>query len=444
MRGLLRNVWRSIVTEPLRPSTDRDRARVTRFTFVLHLRPIKLPARTLRWTHTFGLGGSSLVLVTLLAATGILTMLVYQPVPDVAYDSILTLENQVRFGSLVRAVHYWSANLLVVVVLLHMARVFLTGGFHGPRRFNWVLGTVLLLCVLTSAFTGYLLPWDQLSYWAVTISTAMLEYVPWIGAGLERAVRGGAEVGAETLTTFYTVHTTIVPVGLIVFMAWHFWRVRRAGGVVVPPSAAGEQERGDKVMFLPDLLMREVSQALIVAALVFVLAAAFGAPLGERANPGMSPNPAKAPWYFVGFQELLIHFHPVFAVLVLPLLGLVGFVLLPYLTAAGEGSGAWFLSAAGRRSSLLAAVTAVVAVPALVVLDESLAGGAGGWIGRGLVPLLGLAAFAVGFAVIVRRRIETSTQETLQAVVVLLAVAFAVLTAIGVGFRGEGMALRWP
>jgi quinol-cytochrome oxidoreductase complex cytochrome b subunit len=424
--------------------SDRERASLTRFTFLLHLRPVLLPARTLRWSHTFGLGGSSLVLVAVMAATGILTMLVYQPVPGVAYDSIVALQGQVAFGALMRAVHYWSANLLVVVVLLHLARVFLTGGYHGPRQFNWVIGSVLLLCVLANNFTGYLLPWDQLSYWAVTISTGMLEYVPWVGPLLQRVVRGGTEIGPETLINFYTVHTTIVPVLLIALMGFHFWRVRRAGGVVIPPARPGDVDDGEKLHFLPHLLLREVAQALVIVAIVVVLAAAFGAPLGDRANPGMSPNPAKAPWYFVGFQELLIHFHPLFAVMVIPTLAALGFVLLPYLTSDDEPSGTWFLSPTGRRTAGLAAAVALAVTPLLVVADEAFGSGAVGWLTGGALPLAAIVAAVIGFAALVKARFCATTNETVQAVVVLLAVAFAVLTLIGVWFRGEGMALTWP
>jgi quinol-cytochrome oxidoreductase complex cytochrome b subunit len=405
---------------------------------------VLLPTRTLRWTHTFGLGGSSLVLVGVMAATGILTMLVYQPVPGVAYDSIVALQQQVNFGALVRAVHYWSANLLVVVVLLHLARVFLTGGYHGARQFNWVIGTLLLLCVLANNFTGYLLPWDQLSFWAVTISTGMLEYVPWVGALLQRVVRGGSEIGPETLINFYTIHTTVVPVLLIALMGFHFWRVRRADGVVVPPPRAGEESEPEKTHFLPHLLLREVAQALVIVALVVVFAAAFGAPLGDRANPGMSPNPAKAPWYFVGFQELLIHFHPLFAVVVIPVLAALGFVLLPYLSSDDEASGAWFLSPTGRRTAGLATAVALALTPLLVVADEAFGSGAAGWVTGGVLPLVAIVGSILGFGAFVRGRFGATTNETVQAVVVLLAVAFAVLTVIGVWFRGEGMALTWP
>jgi quinol-cytochrome oxidoreductase complex cytochrome b subunit len=380
-----------------------------------------------------------------MAATGILTMLVYQPAPGVAYDSIVTLESHVAFGSLVRGIHHWSANLLVVVVLLHLARVFLTGGYHGARQFNWVIGAALLGCVLASNFTGYLLPWDQLSFWAVTISTGMLEYIPGVGATLQRVVRGGADISPETLINFYTLHTTIIPVCLILLMGFHFWRVRRAGGVVMPPPDTGEPNgEPRKVHFLPNLLLREVSQALVLVALVVALAAVFGAPLGDRANPGMSPNPAKAPWYFVGFQELLIHFHPIFAVLVIPLLAAIGFVMLPYLSSDDEPAGSWFLSPTGRRTAMLAAVLAAVVTPVLVLLDERFGSGAAGWFEGGLLPLALLTGAVLGLVSIARKRLGTTTNETVQAAVVLLAVAFAVLTLIGVWFRGEGMELTWP
>ncbi len=448
--GLARRIGRSVFPGPVVPKTDRERAWVTFNTLLLHLRPVRLPARTLHWGHTAGLGGSALVLVAVLMATGMLMMLVYQPVPDVAYDSVVTLEGEVLFGPLVRGVHYWSANLLVIVVGLHLARVFLTGGYHGRRQFNWVIGCLLAAAVAAAAFTGYLLPWDQLSYWAITISTGMLAYVPGIGAGLERLARGGAEIGPATLINFYTFHTTLVPVALISLSAWHFWRVRKARGVVVPPPRSGAPRSGapdgdgERVLFLPHLLVREVAQALVVVALVVALAAAFGAPLGERANPGMSPNPAKAPWYFVGFQELLIHFHPVFAVVVIPLLGAAGLLLVPYLTVDDEPAGAWFLSAAGRRSAALAAGLGLLATPLLVVLDQWLGGAAGGWIERGLAPGLALGSALAGAFFIARRRLGATVNESVQAVAVLLAVSFAVLTAVGVWFRGEGMALVWP
>jgi quinol-cytochrome oxidoreductase complex cytochrome b subunit len=444
--SLLRRIWRSAFPRRLVARTDRERAQLTRFTFLLHLRPVRLPEPTLRWTHTFGLGGSSLVLVVVQAVTGILMMLVYRPVPEAAYGSVLELEREVLFGSLVRGTHWWAANMLVVVVVLHMARVFLTGGYHGPRQFNWVIGCVLLSAVATAAFTGYLLPWDQLAYWAVTVATGMLAYVPGVGESLQHAVRGGTDVGADTLTTFYTLHTTIVPVVLIVLMGFHFWRVRRAGGVVVPPPAERDDETGDtgrQVLFLPHLLGREVAQALVVVALVVVLGAAFGAPLGAPANTGMSPNPTKAPWYFVGFQELLIHLHPMFALLVVPAIVGLGFVLLPYLADDDGPAGQWFLTDTGRTTATVAAVLAAVATGLAVGVD-AVTPGRTGWVTGGLLPFGVTAMFVGGLAWFVRRRWQTGRNETIQTVVVALSVCFAVLTLVGVWFRGPGMQLMWP
>ena len=447
---LLRRIWQSMVLRgPVVPRTDRDRAFVTVHTLLLHLRPVKVPARTIRFTHTFGLGGSSLVLITVLAVTGILMMLAYQPAPAIAYDSILSIENGVRFGPLVRGVHYWSANLLVVVLLLHASRVFLTGGYHGPRQFNWVVGVSLLGVVLANAFTGYLLPWDQLSYWAVTISTGMLGYVPWLGPSLQRVARGGADIGADTLIVFYTVHTSIVPALLIGLMAFHFWRVRKAGGVVVPPPGPGEPQvaEPEKVLFLPHLLMREVALALVITAAVVVLGAAFGAPLGAPANPGMSPNPAKAPWYFLGFQELLVHFHPVVAIVVLPLAGLAAMLLLPYVTTDDEPSGTWFLSDRGWRAARIAALVAGTLTPVAVVLHEvvsRLSPGGNTWLTGGVIPLAVIVAGGLGFLRASKTRLGLTRNETVQAAVVLGGTAFVVLTIVGIWFRGPGMSLVWP
>lgn len=434
--------------KPRLPATDSERARWTRFTFMLHLRPVKVAASTLRWTHTFGLGGSGLVLLILLVMTGVLQMLVYQPVPDVAYDSVLALEHDVAFGPLVRGVHYWSANLLILVLLMHAARTFLTGGHRGQRSFTWVLGIGLLAGVLAAGFTGYLLPWDQRSYWAVTISTGMLTYFPVCGDLLRKVVLGGNEIADTTLVNFYTLHTTIIPVTLLLLAAWHFWRVRRAGGVIEPPpvdssTPANATMESERVMFWPHLMVREIVQSLVIVAIVLTLAAVLGAPLGERANPGMSPNPAKAPWYFMGFQELLIHFHPVFAVLVLPVLAFLGLLALPYLTPAADTAGRWFLSPLGKRSAALAAVAACGLVPLLVVLDERAGSGAKNWILGGLLPLLVMIVFGWFWMMVLRKR-GAPAPESIQAVVVLVVVAFLILTLVGVWFRGAGMALVWP
>ncbi len=446
--GAARRVWRSIFPRPIVPKTERERRKTILDVFVLHLRPVRVRRSTLAYTHTFGLGGSSAVLIFLMVVTGVLMMFGYEPTPERAYDSVQALRDGVLFGGLVRNIHHWSANLLVAVAVAHMLRVFFTGGFHGARQFNWVIGAALLAAVLASNFTGYLLPWDQLSYWAVTISTGMFSYVPWIGGWLQEVARGGPELGASTLILFYTFHTTLLPVALVLLMAFHFWRVRKAGGVVDPrPPAEIKEESPDYVSTLPDLLMRELAAALALVAFVFVLAVAFDAPLGAPANPGMSTNPAKSPWYFVGFQELQLHFHPLIAVVVIPALAAFAVLAIPYLRYPKALTGPWFLSDTGRRTGRLAALTAVVVTPLLIVVDEFLlqpGAGLPSLLWRGAVPLLLLGAAVAGFRTQLVRRFKATKSEVVQSLFILFFCVLVVMTIVGVWFRGPGMVLTWP
>jgi len=418
---------------------------------ILHIRPAHVPAKALRYTHTFGLGGMALVLFLVLISTGVLMIFVYEPSPERAYQSILFMQQEILFGRLIRGMHYWSANLLIGVAVLHMLRVFLTGAFHAPRQSNWIIGLSLLFLILLSGFTGYLLPWDQISYWAITICTEMLGYMPGIGQTLQRVILGGTEIGSATVINFYALHTIVVPFLLAMLMTWHFWRVRLAGGVVVPRDPGDDPEAGtDSVPFIPNLLLREIAVALILIAFVLVVAIVFGAPLGELANPGVSPNPAKAPWYFLGFQELLLHFHPLFAVFIIPLIAAIAILRVAYLRYDADLSGNWFLSAKGRRMAAVAAGTALLLTPLWILVDEFVVG-PGGWLPRaapiisnGLFPGSALAAGAVAFYMLLKKHFSASKNETVQALFVLFVVGFALLTVTGVWFRGAGMTLVWP
>lgn len=183
------------------PADDRSRMRAVANNLILHLHPTKVPAPALRFSYTWGLGGLSAMLATLLVATGILLMFRYDASVERAYSSILYLETQVPLGSLVRAIHHWSANLLVVTLFLHLLRVFYTGGFKLGRATNWIIGIVLLLVVLAFNFTGYLLPWDQLAYWAITVGTSLLSYIPLMGETVSKFLLAGPEVGQGRCAT---------------------------------------------------------------------------------------------------------------------------------------------------------------------------------------------------------------------------------------------------
>jgi len=435
----------------MNPSADMHRRGFDLLgTLVFHLRPRRVPEKTLRYTLTFGLGGMAAVLVLLQSFTGILLRFAYGPVPTQAYDSLVRLQEGFLFGQLVRSTHFWSANLLVVVVFLHGLRVFFTGAFLPPRRLNWIAGLGLFILVLASNLTGYLLPWDQLAYWATTICVGMLEYIPVIGGGMRRLVLGGPGIGPATLRNFFTLHTAVLPVLIVMLMAFHFWRIRKAGGLVVPRSPG--EEPGEKPAMMPthpDLLVREAAVALATIAFVLVLSLLHDAPLGPPANSGLSPNPTKAPWYFAGIQELLMHFHPSFALLAAAALALGAFVL-PFLNYGTAPSGVWFASANGRRTALASAAAAAVATPLAVVLDEyvvdlsAIMRGMPQALSLGLVPAAFFFLALAGWYVLMARKFRASRLESVQAVVVFLVVGWVILTGTCVFFRGEGMKLQWP
>ena len=337
--------------------------------FLLHLHPRTVPEETLRFNLSWGLGGMAAVLVGLLFLTGILLLLTYQPSIDYAYASILTLTREVQFGLWVRNIHHWSANLLVVVAVLHLLRVVLTGAFGPGRRLNWIVGLCLLFLLLSANFTGYLLPWDQLAYWAVTICTSMLGYVPVAGVWLQELFRGGVEIGPATLANFFVLHVAFIPGTLFILLLWHFWLVRRAGGLV-QVDKGDQPETVNRLPAVPNLIIREAAVGLSLIAFVLVLSIIWNAPLLEQANPGMSPNPAKAPWYFLGFQELLLHLHPVFVVFVWPLLGVVALFYMPFWRDSALPTGVWFGSERGRKLAIWSAVIGVVATLLLVLADN--------------------------------------------------------------------------
>jgi len=417
---------------------------------ILHIHPRNVPAKTLDLRLTWGLGGMSVVLVLLLAATGILLLFAYEPSPERAYESILALQDRYLFGGFVRNIHHWSANALIAIAFLHLLRVYLTGAFHAPRQLNWVIGTALFLLILLSGFTGYLLPWDQLAYWAVTISTGMLETVPWAGPSLQRLVRGGAEIGPSTLSIFYALHIAILPALVLLLMPFHFWRVRKAGGLVIPHGPDEDPPvTVEHVPTIPNLTTREFVAGLVILAFVFSTAVLANAPLAAKANPGLSPNPAKAPWYFLGIQELMLHFHPLISVLLVPSAVLLLFLCLPYLRYDAVRPGVWLISRKGRASAAWAAVVALVFSFVAIVADEYLFAfdrwlpGVPSVISTGVLPFALILGFFLGALEWLRRRFDLSKSETVQAAIVFLLSAFLVLTVTGVAFRGEGMKLTW-
>ena len=420
-------------------------------TLALHFRPRSVHKRTLRFTLTWGLGGMAVVLVFMLFATGLMLKFVYQPVPDRAYESIIHLQNNVSFGQLIRNIHHWSANALLIVVFFHFLRVFFTGAFHPPRQFNWIIGLAMFLAVLTSNITGYLLPWDQLAFWAITICTGMLEYIPGIGGWLQGLIRGGSDIGPATLSIFFAIHTAVIPAGLLILLPFHFWRVRKAGGLVVPRRPDEDDGSEDeKVPTIPNLILREIVVALVLIAVVMAVSILFDASLGVKANPGLSPNPTKAPWYFAGLQELLLHFHPLFALFIIPVLMLIALLGIPYFNYQSNTAGVWFASFKGRSMAVAAALVAVIVTPMGIVADEFIFDivawmpGLSPVVSNGILPAASILTGIILFYWLVKKKFAATNNESIQSVFVLLAVAFIILTITGIWFRGEGMTLMWP
>ena len=407
-----------------------------------------IPERSLKLSVTWGLGGMAALLIVIQALTGILLRFVYQPFPGKAYDSIVYMKNEIFFGDLIRNIHHWSATFLVLIVFLHFLRVYLTGAYHGRRQFNWVLGIFLLIFVVFSNFTGYLLPWDQLSFWAITVSTSMLSYIPLIGDSLVEMVRGGTEVGASTLLIFYNFHTSILPILIVLTMGFHFWRVRKAGGVAIPNDES--QTENKLVTTLPNLVFREFVVALILIAVILIFSIFFNVPLLDKANPAFSPNPAKAPWYFEGIQELMLHFHPLFASIIIPLLVVAILIFLPYFRYDEKVSGVWFLSDKGKQTSKISAIVGLIVTPTLILIDEFFMDVSTKFdsvppvISNGLIPFLIILLLLSGYFQFIKKKFKTNKTETTQAVFVLILMIFIVLTLTSIIFRGEGMALIFP
>lgn len=411
--------------------------------FFLHIHPKKVSAEALRFTLSFGLGGMAATLVFLLFISGIFQIFLYTPDTTEAYGSILSMYERGTFGGWTRNIHYWSANLLVVITFCHCCRVFLTGAFAERRRSNWFVGLFLFGLVLFANFSGYLLPWDQLAFWAVTIFTSMIRYLPFIGEGLVQILRGGSEIGPSTLSNFYTLHTTILPFCFVVILIFHFWQIRKAGGLATQEKSKTVKQ--PMLPVVPDLIARELALGLSLIAVILLFSSLFDAPIDQIANPGMSPNPSKAAWFFMGLQELLLHLHPTYAVCVVPLLVMLFLIVLPYLPNASLPHGIWFGGRKGMSLAIKACIFSGVFTFLMVVIDEKFRfareTGLNDFITGGIVPILGMLFIYIGGYFFLRKKHNFSLAETLMASFVFSVTGVICLTIIGIWFRGPGMRL---
>ena len=394
LMDLPRNVWKSIFRNPL-PSNDLERSATSFTNFFLHIHPVKVHKNSLRPTYTFGLGLISFFLFVILIVSGILLMFYYVPSTTQAYDRMLDLRGSVAFGTLLRNMHRWSAHGMVAIVFLHLCRVFLTGSYKKPREFNWVVGVILFLLTLFMSFTGYLLPWDQLAFWAITVGTAIAGYAPIVGKDIQFLLMGGTSVGQEALLRFYVLHVAVLPAILTLMIAIHFWRIRKDGGLsrpedadptvsleAIPAAKASVLEpkktyglqglvRGpltkvgqipDNTVFSwPNLFLAELFTFVVTLSAILILSLLFNAPLEEPVNALHPPNPAKAPWYFLGLQEM-VSYSAFWGGIGVPTIFVLLLLGTPYLDRGPKGVGKWF-----SRDRLLANTIFITFVVANII-----------------------------------------------------------------------------
>jgi quinol-cytochrome oxidoreductase complex cytochrome b subunit len=321
--------------------------------FFHHLHPPSIPVRQARFRHTLAAGGLAVFLALILAITGILEVFYYIPSPGEAALSIQTLTFLVPFGGLVRNLHYWAAQLLILVSAVHLLRVIFTGAYAPPRRFNYLLGMGLVVLVVLLDFTGYVLRWDEGIHFALVTGANLIKSIPLAGAGLYSILMGGSQPGPATLIRFYGWHIFGLALVALILVIWHIFRVRRDGGIAVPPPPLREtHERISRF----ELVRREVAAMLLASVGLLLLSVFFPAPLAAPISAGSTmPEIVRAPWFFLWVQELLKLGSPFLWGVVVPLIVLTLLTLIPFIfpKPSRQEQGHWF-----PRSNRLAQIFA--------------------------------------------------------------------------------------
>jgi quinol-cytochrome oxidoreductase complex cytochrome b subunit/mono/diheme cytochrome c family protein len=335
--------------------------------FVHHLHPPSIPATQARFRYTLGAGGLAVFLSLVLFITGLLEMYFYIPSPEQAAISVEVITTLVPFGNLVRNLHFWSAQALVIVMVVHLLRVVLTGAYALPRRFNYLIGLGLLVLILLLDFTGYVLRWDEGIRWALVVGANLLKTIPLIGEGFYEFLVGGSEPGGATLTRFYAWHIFGLTSAVAILIGWHAFRVRRDGGIAVPPPT----QRTDNVRITRfELLRREVLAMVIAGVLLLLVALVFPAPIAQPlSSTSTDISDSRAPWFFLWVQELLKYGDPFLLGVITPVLVVVILGLLPYVVPrpAQAELGRWFPR--GNRLAQIVAVLVVIAIFILTILS---------------------------------------------------------------------------
>ncbi len=298
------------------PPTEKPnpRFKVHTTSFIFHIRPRYYQQGSTILSHTFRLGFMTVFFFTVELITGVILMIYYVPTPAGAYTSILEIMGEVPFGNLMRDLHRLGAEATVIFTFLHLLRTYFTGSYKKERSFTWFTGVILLGITLFLSFFGYLLPWDQLAYWAVTIGTSMAESAPLFGTQVNLILRGAPDIGAGGLLRAYLLHVILLPLLAMLVLSIHYYKVAREHGISMPAryeegdiSPELKKETKRRIDFLPDLFSHEIYLTVLGLFLLLLVTIFFygGAPLENIANPQQTPLDTKAPWYFWWLQGLL-------------------------------------------------------------------------------------------------------------------------------------------
>ncbi|RJP32912.1 MAG: DUF4405 domain-containing protein [Phycisphaerales bacterium] len=481
-----------------KPTSDRARSQTVFSNFFLHILSVRMHRHSLKSATTLGLGVATFVLFVILCLTGVLLMVYYKPSVDQAYDSMLDIMHVVPTGAFIRNVHRWSAHAMVACVFLHMARAFYTSAYKRPRQFNWVVGMGLFVLTLGLSFTGYLLPWDQLAFWAVTIGANIAQSPQELTDALgvtgvfdpgrmqKELLLGAHYVGQEALIRFYVLHVIVLPVITCVLIAVHFWRIRKDGGLVRPASAdaapeadgfrgaqaprraapaplktyglmglmqgrtpAVNREMRNTVPTWPNALYVIGAATMLTVLAMLVLGYAYDAPLKEMANPAVPENPAKAPWYFLGLQEL-VSYSAFMGGVGIPAIVVLGIALVPFLDREKEDAGVWFSGPRGRRVTALSAALAAAAVVGMLWFTVRF-GWLRNWEATAHVPQIVVTLFNPGTVYVALFalwsigvvRATGSTRMGAIALFTCFLVGFVILTYFATVHRGPNWDFYW-
>lgn len=301
--------------------------------FMKHQAEKPLPPHT-SWFHTFG--SLSLFLVVNQIVTGILLMVYYRPTPETAFESIKYITAKAQFGWLIRGLHAWGATMMLVMLLFHMGRTFFMGAFKKPRELTWVIGVFLFFLTMTFGFTGYLLPWNQLSYWATTIGTEIAGSIPLIGVFVKRVLLGGDSISGETLSRFYVLHVIVLPWILVLLVSIHLVFMRVQGLATL--DRVGEEKASEAkrpIPFFPHHVLKEMMVFALFLAWLFTLVVLWPPELGEKADPYTTPAGIKPEWYFLPTYQLLKYFPKLLGLFISVIPSLV-LLLWPFLDRSPE------------------------------------------------------------------------------------------------------------